>query len=114
MTLQPSRPLTLLFLAAVSIAALAALSDLGPQEAAGLGQVDSEATVAVVITGCRTCTGGYLLEIADGDGGEATAFCPSALLPAPPAAGAAATLTVRPSADGPHFLYVSAISFAAP
>jgi len=113
-TLQTPRPLTLLLLAAVSVFALAALSGLGPQEAAGLGQLEGEATVAVVVTGCRNCTGGYLLEIADGEGGEATAFCSSGLLPVPPAVGAAATLTVRPSAEDPHFLFVSAISFAAP
>jgi len=94
----------------VSIAALMALSDFEPQEVSGLGDLDDDAaTISVVVVERRACTGGYLLEISDGLGGEATAFCPADLADAVPDNGQAITMTVRRSPDDPDFLFVQAI-----
>lgn len=104
-------PATLLVAAFVSIAALMALSDFDPEEVSGLRDLDDDAaTLSVVIVECRPCAGGYLLEISDGLGGEATAFCPADLLEREPAGGAAVTMTVQRSPDDPGFLFVRDIA----
>ena len=104
-------PAALLAAAFVSIAALTALSDFDPQEVPGLGDLgDDAATLSVVVVECRACTGGYLLEISDGLGGEATAFCPASLLQEPLPGGAAVTMTVQRSPDDPGFLFVQDIA----
>lgn len=104
-------PATLLAAAFISIALLAALSDFDPKEVAGLESMGEDpATLSVMVLGCRNCTGGYLLELSDGMGGEATAFCPAGLLGGPLYSGAVVTVTVQRSSDDPDFLYVRAIS----
>jgi hypothetical protein len=85
------------------------LSDFQP-ETSSLGELDDgPATLSVIVLRCRPCTGGHLLDIADGAGGEATAFCPADLLSTPVANGTLVQLTVERSADDPAFLYVQAI-----
>lgn len=104
-------PAALLAAAFVSIAALMALSDFDPEEISGLGDLDDDAaTLSVVIVECRACTGGYLIEISDGLGGEATAFCPSRLLEEPLPSGEVVTMTVQRSPDDPAFLFVQDIA----
>lgn len=102
-------PSTLLALATAAVSVLMLLSDFQP-EAASLSELDDDpATLSVIVLRCRPCTGGHLLDIADGAGGEATAYCPIDLLPAPVANGTLVKLTVERSADDPAFLYVQAI-----
>ncbi|GEM_PF-6537806 len=104
-------PTALLAVAFLSIAALMALSDFDPEEASGLRDLDDEAaTLSVVVVGCRACNGGHLLEISDGLGGEATAFCPASLLQEPLPDGTVVTMTVRRSPDDPGFLFVQDIA----
>ncbi|MDW5561644.1 MAG: hypothetical protein SA339_00330 [Methanomassiliicoccus sp.] len=104
-------PLVLLMVASVSIAALMALSDFNPVEMPQLRDLDADAaTMTLVVLECRICTGGYLLELADGVGGEARAFCPAHLLSTPLDRGSTVTITVMRSSDDPSFLFVQEIS----
>lgn len=113
--MRPSRgrPAALLAVAFVSIAGLTALSDFDPEEVPSLTKLgDDPATLSVMVIERRACTGGCLLRISDGMGGEATAFCPVGLLEELPAGGAAVTMTVQRSPDDPDFLYVQSIAAA--
>jgi len=97
--------------AAISIALLMALSDFEGEEVSELQAIgDGPATLSVMVMTCRNCTGGYLLQLSDGMGGEATAFCPSDLIERPLSTGDAVTVTVQRSSDDPRFLYVRALS----
>jgi hypothetical protein len=97
--------------AAVSIAALMAISDFDREEVPGLHDLGADAaTMSVIIIQSRACNGGHLLELSDGTGGEATAFCPTDLASEMPPAGAVVTVTVQRSPDDPEFLYVREIS----
>ena len=103
-------PAALLATAFVSIAALMALSDFDPEEVSGLKDLEGDAaTLSVMVVGCRACNGGHLLEVSDGLGGKATAFCPASLLQEPLPGGAVVTMTVQRSPEDPDFLFVQDI-----
>jgi hypothetical protein len=93
----------------MAVGVLLMLSDFHPQ-ASSLSELDNgSATLSVVVLRCRPCEGGHLLDIADGVGGEATAFCSDELMTVPPESGKVVRLTLERSADDPAFLYVQAI-----
>jgi hypothetical protein len=98
--------------ASLAVAGLMALSDFTPETT--IAELDDgPATITVVVTACRPCSGGYLLAISDGVGGEATAFCPSDLLSQPLDSGTVARLMVQRSSQEPDFLYIESIVLTA-
>ncbi len=105
--LEPS-PGTLLLAAIAAIVALMAVSDFDPPQEVSLGDVGEDpAELSVMVRSCRPCTGGFLLNISDGAGGEVKAFCPSDVLSAALPDGTSATVTVQRSSDDPGFFVVS-------
>ncbi len=101
-------PGTLLLLAAATVMVLMALSEFQPAQSNGLGELDEKdpGEVAVIVVRCRPCSGGFLFNLTDAEGGWADAFCSQDLCPAPLSNGTSVRVTVQRSADDPEFLYV--------
>jgi len=90
--------------------ALMAMSEFQPLEVESIESMgDDTCALTVMVQQCRACTGGFLLNISDGLGGEASAFCPSELLPACAPAGTAARMTLQRSSEDPDFFIVSSL-----
>ncbi len=110
MKLSGAEPRNVLLAAAAAIMVLMALSEFQPVEVKSIGGVGEDtAELTVIVQHCRTCTGGFLLNISDGLGGEALAFCPSELLPTALPTGTAARITVQRSSEDPDFFIVSGL-----
>lgn len=102
-------PSILLLAAALSVTVLLALSDFDAARIDGIEMLgEDRGTLSVIVLNCRPCTGGHLMDIDDGMGGEATAFCPATLLPGSLPDGTALRVTVQRSLDDPTFLVVEA------
>jgi len=105
-----AEPTHVLLAAAAAIMALMAMSEFQPLEVESIESVgDDTSELTVVVQQWRACTGGFVLNISDGLGGEATAFCPSELLPAGAPAGTAAHIALRRSSEDPDFFIVSSL-----
>lgn len=105
-----AEPTHVLLAAAAAIMALMAMSEFQPLEVESIESVgDDTSELIVMVQQCRACTGGFVLNISDGLGGEATAFCPSELLPAGAPAGTAAHIALRRSSEDPDFFIVSSL-----
>ena len=98
-------------LATAAVVALLLLSDFGPAPLTGLRDLgaDEDAELTAIAVRCRPCANGYLLNLSDGDGGQADAFCPLGLLTVPIPNGTLVKVTLRRSADDPTFLIVQKI-----
>jgi hypothetical protein len=111
MNLPEAEPRHVLVAAAAAIVALMAMSEFQPMEVACIEAVGEDITeLTVVVQHCRGCTGGFLLNISDGLGGEALAFCPSKLLPTSIPAGTAAHIALQRSSEDPEFFIVSSLT----
>jgi hypothetical protein len=103
-------PSTLLLMATAAVLALMVASELHPAQLSSIRDLDGEGEVAVVVVRCRPCTGGYLLNLTDGLGTWADAFCPSEVCPTPLANGTSVRAEVQRSPDDPNFLYVQKLT----
>lgn len=110
MDISAAEPRNVLLAAAAAIIALMAMSEFQPAEVTSIGSVGEEtAELTVIVQHCRTCTGGFLLNISDGVGGDAIAFCPSELLSTTLPTGTAAHIKVQRSSEDPDFFIVSGL-----
>lgn len=104
-------PGTLLLVATAAVMALLAISEFQPTSLNGLGELDADpGEVSAVVVRCRPCSGGFLLNLTDGEGGWADAFCPQDLCPAALSNGTSVRITVQRAADDPEFLYVQKLT----
>jgi hypothetical protein len=88
-----------------------ALSDFDAEVISGLEELDDDAaTLTAIVLDCRACSGGFLLDLSDGMGGGARAFCPADLMNSPLPPGTAVIVTVQRSSGDPDFLYIREIS----
>lgn len=111
MNVPVAEPRHVLLAATAAIMILMAMSDFQPIEVASIDAVGEDTTeLTVMVQHCRGCTGGFLLNISDGLGGEALAFCPSQLLPASIPAGTAAHIALQRSSEDPEFFIVSSLT----
>lgn len=97
-------------MAALSVTGLLSLSDFDAARIEGIDELGVDrGTLSVIVLNCRTCSGGYLMDIDDGKGGEATAFCPAKLLSDCLTDGTVLRVTVQSSSDNPGFIVVEAL-----
>jgi hypothetical protein len=101
-------PGTLLILATAAVIALVGISEFQPSPRNGLEELDGKdpGEVAVIVVRCRPCNGGFLLNLTDGEGGWADAFCSQDVCPAGLTNGTSVRMTVQRAAEDPQFLYV--------
>lgn len=109
---RPS-PHLLLLMGSLSVLALMGLSDFKAMEVDGIGELgDGPGVVSVIVLSCRPCTGGFLMEVDDGMGGRAMAFCPHSLLPDGIVDGTLARVTLLRSSEDPEFFVVKALELS--
>jgi len=110
MDLSGAEPRNILLAAAAAIIVLMAMSEFQPAEVTSIDSVGEEtAELTVIVQHCRTCNGGFLLNISDGVGGDAIAFCSSELLPTTLPSGTVADITVQRSSDDHDFFIASGL-----
>jgi hypothetical protein len=105
-------PGTLLVLATAAVLVLMALSEFQPAPLNGLRELDMEepGEVMAIVVRCRPCSGGFLLNLTDGEGGWADAFCSQDLCSNALSNGTSVRVTVQRSSDDREFLYVQKLT----
>lgn len=105
-------PGTLLLTASAAVVVLMVLSEFQAPVLAGLEELDEKdpGEVTAIVVRCRPCTGGFLLNLTDGQGGWADAFCSQDLCPAPLSNGTSVRVVVQRSAGDPLFLNVQELT----
>ncbi|MCU0861419.1 MAG: hypothetical protein MUE65_03775 [Methanomassiliicoccales archaeon] len=112
--MQPSIR-ALLLASAISVLALALLSDPSPAEANDLGSAGTSSgpvRVTCQVLSVQEGSKGWTLELEDGHGGRGRAFLPRSLGLTPPSDDDVVELTLEPS-DEPSFFYVRGLVILA-
>jgi hypothetical protein len=108
-------PVALMALALTAVLGLMVLSEFQPARLPGLDDLDSNSPgeVAVIVVRCRPCSGGFLLNITDGEGHWADAYCSQDVRSSPLVNGTSVRAVLQRSAEDPSFLYVKELSIVA-